>query len=67
MFGCGASAAAPEACGGCDGGVIYIDAERKFSGARMAEIARGKFGDTFDSSDAVSALADACKSSRRRV
>ncbi len=52
-----ASAAAPEACGGCDGGVIYIDAERKFSGARMAEIARGKFGDTFDSSDAVSALA----------
>lgn len=52
-----ASAAAPEACGGCDGGVIYIDAERKFSGARMAEIARGKFGDTFDSNDAVSALA----------
>ena len=35
---------APEACGGCDGGVIFIDAERKFSGARMAEIARGKLG-----------------------
>jgi len=44
-----ASACAPTRVGGADGGVIYIDAERKFSGARLEEIARAKFGEAFAS------------------
>ena len=52
-----ASAAAPIGAHGSDGGVVYVDAERKFSSTRLAEIARGKFGSDFASDEAVNALA----------
>ena len=52
-----ASAAAPARVGGRDGGVIYVDAERKFSGARLAEIAREKFPGAFEDEESVHALA----------
>lgn len=51
-----ASAAAPISANGSDGGVVYVDAERKFSSTRLAEIARGKFGSDFASDEAVNAL-----------
>jgi RecA/RadA recombinase len=37
------AAAAPVAAGGLGGGVVFIDTEQKFSGVRLAEIARAKF------------------------
>jgi RAD51-like protein 1 len=37
------AAAAPISAGGLGGGVVFIDTEQKFSGVRLAEIARAKF------------------------
>lgn len=37
------AAAAPPRAGGLGGGVVFIDTEQKFSGVRLAEIARAKF------------------------
>ena len=39
--------AAPTNAGGLGAGVVYIDTEQKFSGARLAEIARAKFPDVY--------------------
>lgn len=52
-----ACAAASASDGGADGGVIYIDAERKFSGERLIEIARGKFATLRADETAARALA----------
>lgn len=52
-----AACAAPLDAGGCGGGVIYVDAERKFSGERLVEIARLKFPRAFGEEAATQALA----------
>ena len=43
--------ATPREAGGMGGGVVYIDTEQKFSGARLIEIARAKFPEVYQTNN----------------
>lgn len=43
--------------GGCDGGVIYVDVEWKFSGVCLVEIVCEKFFGVFEDEESVYAFA----------
>jgi len=53
------AAAAPKSVGGLDGGVVFIDTEQKFSGVRLAEIARAKFPSVYGDGDGDGAPSEA--------